>query len=185
MARIRRGRLPEEDLGDTTLFEFEPKHRTGEEIERWLLRRIDGGRRAAAFQIEAGRDVNYKVCYPRGSFDRQSISWDLNYFKYYFLRSRGVQRTGAGERFCAPYKAATQRGPRLLFVSGFSVAECDAARRRSFFVDYQGGRKGALQYDIASLLFDAKADLPPAVRQELLDHYLNCREIHRLMRGVH
>jgi hypothetical protein len=46
-------------------------------------------------------------------------------------------------------------------------------RGEPFFLDYQGGRKGALQYDIASLLYDAKADLPPVLRQELLDHYLD------------
>ena len=88
---LNAGAYLEEDLGDTTLFEFVSKHRTGEEIEPVA---VEAYRRVVdvlpRFQIEAGRDVNYKVCYPRGSFDRQSISWDLNYFKYYFLRLAGI-----------------------------------------------------------------------------------------------
>src|SRR6202162_1701699 len=76
----------EEDLGDTSLFEFLSKHRVGDRIDPSV---VEAYRNVIAtlpkFQIEAGRDLNYKVCYPRGSFDRQSISWDLNYFKYYFF----------------------------------------------------------------------------------------------------
>src|SRR5262245_29279277 len=81
----------EEDLGDTSLFEFLSSNRTNDTIAPTV---IDAYRRAVAilprFQVEAGRDLNYSVCYPRDSFDRQSIAWDLNYFKYYFLRLAGI-----------------------------------------------------------------------------------------------
>src|SRR5580658_7963812 len=79
---LDRGAYLEEDLGDTTLFEFLSKHRTGEDIAPDV---VEAYRKVVAvlprFQVEAGRDLNYKVCYPRASFDRQSITWDLNYFK--------------------------------------------------------------------------------------------------------
>src|SRR5262245_39646769 len=81
----------EEDLGDLTLYEALSKNRSGETIAPEV---VEAYRNAVAvlprFQIEAGRDLNYAVCYPRDSFDRQSISWDLNYFKYYFLRLAGI-----------------------------------------------------------------------------------------------
>src|ERR1700690_289990 len=85
------GAYLEQDLGDTSLFEFLSKNRTGENIAPPV---VEAYRKVIStlprFQTEAGRDLNYKVCYPRDSFDRQSISWDLNYFKYYFLRLAGI-----------------------------------------------------------------------------------------------
>src|SRR5689334_7530411 len=88
---LSQGAYLEEDLGDTTLFEFLSENRDGPNVASPV---VDAYRRVVAllprFQVEAGRDLNYKKCYPRGSFDRQSISWDLNYFKYYFLRLAGV-----------------------------------------------------------------------------------------------
>src|SRR5882757_5489964 len=88
---LAHGAYLEEDLGDTTLFEFLVENRSGEDIAPGV---VDAYRKVVAtlprFQVEAGRDLNYKVCYPRSSFDRQSIAWDLNYFKYYFLRLAGI-----------------------------------------------------------------------------------------------
>ena len=88
---LARNAYLEEDFGDTTLFEFLSKNRTGDTIAPEV---IQAYRNTVAtlphFQIEAGRDLNYTVCYPRDSFDRQSIAWDLNYFKYYFLRLAGI-----------------------------------------------------------------------------------------------
>src|ERR1700688_5056472 len=84
---LSQGAYLEEDLGDTTLFEFLSANRAGEKIAPSV---IEAYRKVVAvlprFQVEVGRGVNYNVCYPRASFDHQSIAWDLNYFKYYFLR---------------------------------------------------------------------------------------------------
>ena len=170
------GAYLEEDLGDTTLFEFLGSYRAGDVIAPEV---VEAYRKVVAllprFQVVAGRDLNYRVCYPRSSFDRQSIAWDLNYFKYYFLRLAGVPfneqdlETDFGR--LTKFLLAADRD--YFLYRDFQSRNIMLRDGEPWFLDYQGGRKGALQYDIASLLFDGKADLPPALRQQLLDHYLD------------
>jgi aminoglycoside/choline kinase family phosphotransferase len=173
---LAHGAYLEEDLGDTTLYEFLSKNRTATTIAPEV---IEAYRRVVAvlprFQVEASRDLNYKVCYPISSFDRQSIAWDLNYFKYYFLRLAGIPfNEHALEEDFTRLTEFLLSAPREFFLyRDFQSRNILLRNGDPFFVDYQGGRKGALQYDIASLLYDAKADLPPELRQQLLDHYLD------------
>ncbi len=173
---LSHGAYLEEDLGDTTLFEFLSKNRAGENI---APQAVEAYRRVVAvlprFQVEAGRDLNYKVCYPRASFDRQSIAWDLNYFKYYFLKLAGIafNEQALEDDFGRLTKFLLTAGHDYFLYRDFQSRNVMWRDGQPFFLDYQGGRRGALQYDIASLLYDAKADLPPELRQELLDHYLD------------
>jgi len=173
---LAQGAYLEEDLGDTTLFQFLSEHRSGAEIGSEVV----GAYRKVVevlprFQVEAGQDLNYKVCYPRAHFDRQSIAWDLNYFKYYFLRLAGIpfnEQALEGD-FSRLTKLLLSADHGYFLYRDFqsrNIMLCDGL---PYFLDYQGGRKGALQYDIASLLFDGKADLPPELRGQLLDHYLD------------
>jgi aminoglycoside/choline kinase family phosphotransferase len=165
----------EEDLGDTTLFEFLSANRRGAKIGAPA---IEAYRKVVTvlprFQVEAGRGVNYNVCYPRASFDRQSIAWDLNYFKYYFLRLAGVpfNEQALEDDFGRLTEFLLQADGDYFFYRDFQSRNIMLRDACPWFVDYQGGRKGALQYDIASLLFDSKADLPPELRQQLLEDYL-------------
>jgi len=175
------GAYLEEDLGDLTLFEFLSKNRSGERIGSAAVEAYgDVVATLPRFQVEAGRDLNYKVCYPRDSFDRQSIAWDLNYFKYYFLRLAGIPfNEQALEDDFSRLTEFLLSAPRDYFLyRDFQSRNIMLRDGEPFFLDYQGGRKGALQYDIASLLYDAKADLPPDLRQQLLDRYLEALGAH-------
>jgi aminoglycoside/choline kinase family phosphotransferase len=172
---LGQGLYLEEDLGDTTLFQFLAAHRTegglsAETLE--LYQRVV--QILPRFQIEAGRTLDYDVCYPRSSFDKQSMMWDLSYFKYYFLRLAKIPfNEQALENDFEWFTEFLLMAARQYFLyRDFQSRNVMVRGVEPFFIDYQGGRRGALQYDIASLLFDAKADLPFAVRDELLERYL-------------
>src|SRR5579872_4058606 len=173
---LDQGAYLEEDLGDTSLFEFLSRNRKGEKI---APEAVEAYRKVIAtlprFQIEAARDLNYKVCYPRGSFDRQSINWDLNYFKYYFLRLAGIpfSEQALEDDFSRLTKFLLSAPRDYFLYRDYQSRNVMLRKGQPYFLDYQGGRKGALQYDVASLLYDAKADLPPELRLQLLDHYLD------------
>lgn len=170
------GAYLEEDLGDTTLFDVLSNNRTGGEIASPV---IEAYYKVVSilprFQVDGGRDLNYKLSYPRASFDRQSIAWDLNYFKYYFLRLAGVafNEQALEDDFGRLTKFLLGARHDFFLYRDFQSRNIMLRGGEPYFVDYQGGRRGALQYDIASLLYDGKADLPPELRQQLLDRYLD------------
>jgi aminoglycoside/choline kinase family phosphotransferase len=171
-----RGIYLQEDLGDTTLFGFLSENRLPGEFPTAAIGIYEKVVEVLPrFQIEAGRSLDYGVCYPRASFDQRSILWDLNYFKYYFLRLAGVpfheqELEDDFHRFAAFLLEAGQDHFMYRDFQSRNVMIRDGA---PWFIDYQGGRRGPLQYDIASLLYDAKADIPPDVRDRLLGRYLD------------
>ncbi len=172
---LERGIYLEEDLGDTTLFKHLSQNRTPQGPSRAAVAVYrEAVRLLPRFQIAAGKTLDYGLCTPRASFDRQSMLWDLNYFKYYFLRLAGIPLDEQAleddfERF-ADFLLQADRD--FFLYRDFQSRNIMVQGGSTFFIDYQGGRRGALQYDIASLLFDAKADLPFELREELLALYL-------------
>lgn len=165
----------EEDLGDETLFQLLSKSRgpdgLGADAIGVYHKVVD---MLPRFQIIAGKTLDYSHCYPRGSFDKQSMAWDLNYFKYYFLRLAKIpfdeQSLENDFNTLSEFLLSVSRD--YFLYRDFQSRNIMVKDGSPYFIDYQGGRKGALQYDIASLLFDAKADLPFSVREELLERYI-------------
>src|SRR5512140_251410 len=165
----------EEDLGESTLFDILGAGRRGSSLDDATVAVYrEALRLLPRFQIEAGRSVDYAVCYPRSSFDRQSMLWDLNYFKYYFLKLAGIPfGEQALEDDFGRFAELLLAAPREHFLyRDFQSRNIMVKGGKPWFIDYQGGRRGALQYDVASILFDGKADLPFDLRGDLLEEYL-------------
>ncbi|MCO5267065.1 MAG: phosphotransferase [Lentimicrobium sp.] len=159
------------DLGNETLFDILSNEGTSARVKDLYRQTVNWLPR---FQIEGAQGLNFDLCYPRKAFDRQSMLWDLNYFKYYFVRLAGFpfDEQALEDDFESLINFLAAAGSDYFMYRDFQSRNVMIAGNRPFFIDYQGGRRGPLQYDIASLLFDAKANLPNDFREEMLQLYI-------------
>lgn len=169
----------QEDLGGTALYHLLPNKENGEVFSEDLLQLYKKSvAKLAELQIKGDEGLDYSVCFPRAAFDKQSILWDFNYFKYYFLNICDFpfdeQALEEDVHRFADYLLETDCSYFLF--RDFQSRNIMIREGEPLFIDYQGGRKGALQYDLASLLYQAKANIPHDIRQELLNHYLDAVE---------
>lgn len=126
------------------------------------------------FQTKGIEGLNLELCYPHKSFDRQSMMWDLNYFKYMLLKLLNVPFSErlVEQDFITLCDYLLDTGQDYFLYRDFQTANIMIVGEDPWFIDYQGGRKGAAQYDVASLLYDAKIPMLQESRDELLDYYI-------------
>jgi hypothetical protein len=119
--------------------------------------------------------MNFSYCYPLAAFNRRSILWDLNYFKYCFLKATGLefQENLLEDDFERMADTLLQIEPQVFMYRDFQSRNIMIREEKPYFIDFQGGRKGPFYYDVASFLWQAKANYPDSLRQELLDEYLD------------
>jgi len=165
----------QEDLGNETLFDFLSKTREKEGFSENIISEYKKVLKVLPnIQIVAGKDLDYSVSYPRAAFDKQSMMWDLNYFKYYFLKLAKIQfdEQALEDDFQSFSDYLLSAESHFFLYRDFQSRNIMLKDDNVFLIDYQGGRQGALQYDLASLLYDGKADIPQSVRTQLFNFYL-------------
>jgi len=159
-----------QDLGNETLFDA-LKNGTEEDVKKYYQEVIIN---LIKFQVKGIRGLDLDVAYPVKEFDRQSILWDLNYFKYYFIKPNNIgfnERTLEDEFQALADRLLEPRQDFFLY-RDFQARNIMIHQNQTWFIDFQGGRKGPLQYDLVSLLYQARANLSEEFRDELYQYYL-------------
>lgn len=169
-------RYLQEDLGDLSLFDALKECReTGQydHIAMGLLEKTICA--LPSLQTEGAQGMDFSICYPVESFDLRSVLWDLNYFKYYFLKPSGIEFHEGRleddfERLAgillrdAPYDTFMYRD--------FQSRNVMIRDGKPWFIDFQGGRRGPLEYDIVSFIWQARAAYPSDLKEHLVNVYI-------------
>ncbi|HPG37904.1 MAG TPA: phosphotransferase [bacterium] len=167
----------ETDLGDETLYERIRKVRTAngkftDALTSLYKKALD---RLPDFQITAGRTLDYTLCYQYPVFGADAIWHDISYFRSRFLKTRldvPVSFNKLNREFSTLLQTLLEARHDYFLYRDFQSRNIVILNDEPWFIDYQSGRRGALQYDLASLLYDAKAEIPDVIREELVDYYL-------------
>lgn len=165
----------QEDLGDVLLFDIiNESGKSGvwnKEICDLLMRTI---RLLPVIQFKGAEGMDFKNCYPLPEFNRRSVLWDLNYFKYCFLKATGLdfQENVLEDDFERFADLLLQNVTDTFMYRDFQSRNVMVRNNEPWLIDYQGGRKGPVYYDVASFLWQARAKYPEALKEELLNVYL-------------
>lgn len=173
-----------EDFGDDSLLDLHLRER---HITQPSPRIVGLYRKAVEylvkFQVVAAKDLDFSLCYKAKAFDRAALVSDMQFFLNSFARELipSLDDRGINEDFgtFADFLAKAQSDfflYRDFQARNIMVRKNDAGEDDLAFIDYQDGRRGPLQYDIVSLLYQSKADLPADTRKLLLNHYLDTLE---------
>ncbi len=166
----------QEDLGDSLLFDEIVKGRQSsvfDEDERELLRKTI--RLLPQIQFKGAEGMDFSYCYPQSEFNERSVLWDLNYFKYCFLKSTGLdfQENRLEDDFNKLVKVLLDKPSSTFLYRDFQSRNVMIKDGEPWLIDFQGGRKGPVYYDLASFLWQAKARFPEELRAELVDEYMD------------
>jgi len=154
----------QEDLGDTLLFD---------RLEPVLVERAI--RALAHVQVEGAKDFDWRICFPVPAMDERSIRWDLNYFKYCFLKGTKIEfsEPKLEDDFDTMVRVLLAQPADTFLYRDFQSRNVMIKDEQPYFIDFQGGRRGPTQYDVASFLWQAKANFAPAFREQMIEAYLD------------
>lgn len=167
----------QQDLGSTSLFDFIRKGREAggqyDDMERAMLHTVMAD--LPSLQMEAASEAIYQHCYPQPYFDERTVRFDLNYFKYNYLKLTGIdfnemELEDEFDRLCHELLSVEEQG---FMYRDFQARNVMLYEGRPYYIDFQGGRRGPIYYDVASFLWQASARYPDQLRQELIDTYLS------------
>ncbi len=165
----------QEDFGDASLLSILEEKGFTEDVKNLYKKTLKA---LAALQIKGDENLDYKKCITSKEFGKQAILSDFLYFKYYFLDTLKIayDKEKLGDDLDALSNYLNHADFKFFLYRDFQSRNVMIKDGEPHFIDYQGGMQGALQYDVASMLWQAKADLTDEWKTELLHYYIECAE---------
>ena len=166
----------QEDLGDKVLFDlYMSACRSGEgqvEADILLNKTIS---MLPKIQYEGAQGLDFSICYPQPSFDRRMVMFDLNYFKYCFLKPSGIEfdEVQLQDDFEKLADDLLEEDTETFLYRDFNARNVMVCGSEPYFIDFQGGRRGPIYYDVASFIWQARAKYPEVSRERMLYSYLD------------
>lgn len=166
----------QEDLGGVSLYDLLLSARKGQtswnEVETLLCRTMS---LLPKIQYEGAEGLDFSICYPQPSFDRQNVMFDLNYFKYCFLKATGLEFNEVllQQDFESLADDLLIRDTDTFMYRDFNVRNVMVKDGSPYFIDFQGGRRGPVCYDVASFVWQARAAYADDLKEKLVQSYMD------------